>query len=906
MPGFHWIRRPTLRTKLAWGATLIMRKDLTRSVGDAQSAVIASVARDLDEKIELRRSALSLQAAVLGARVSFEDIRGLDDFFETRPLLTSLFETILIADTSGALVYDAPSLPGRRGRSIADREYFKQVIATGKPVISTPLPGKTTGQAGVNFAVPILGRNDKVLGVLIGVLYLHRPNFLSDLGNSRIGKSGYFALMSKGPRPVMVMHMHRERIMENVPVHLNEHVARALQGFEGTVESVNSQGLSALFSYRSLSSVPWVLASAYPTAEAYATLRGREREVIAAGCAIALLSGVLTWLLVGRLLQPLTKLRDAMAMHLSSPELPLDTVDAHSSEVAELAQAYTDLMEQRQSAEMALRLSERRLLSIADNMPALVGYVDKDEVYRFANQKYRAIFGVELHQILGKTVREVVGDAGYGSIERQIAGVLRGEPQHFERARAGAQGRFHLLVDYIPDVAGDGSVVGFFAMTVDITARKTAELQLVHSESMLRAITDHLPALVTHVDAEKRYTFVNAHAGPMFGLDPKAMIGRTVEEVCGPGLYSHFRPHLEEVLDGHAVTFETDGDVGSAQFHGRHYLTHYIPEFDTRGRTVGCFALAFDLSERKAAELALAQKERMIRAVTDNLPVLISYVDRREVVGFANATFKKWLGIDPADAIGRPLRDVLGPTLYEPRKGHLEHALTGMRAEFEVASRLQNSERYLQNVYIPDLQPDGSVAGVFMLSTDITVMMNVQRQLDGLARVDSLTGLPNRRQFDEKLNEALVRSRRNRRPLALIFLDVDNFKAINDTLGHAAGDAVLREFGSRLRSTMRATDIAARLAGDEFVVVLEGLNTKEEAELVAQKVIDAIRREFILDTTPLMVTTSMGVAFAPQGNVTAEAMMKCADEALYKAKRAGRDGFRLLPCEPPPPPTATN
>ena len=917
MPGFTWIRHPTLRTKLALSATLsalfitlvltslslwVMREDLTRSVTDAQNSLIDGVLQDLDEKIELRRGALALQGAVLAARVSLDDNPGLEDFFATRPLLTSLFDAVFIADASGKIIYDAPALPGRRGRSIDDRAYFQQAMKTGRPVISTPLAGKTTGQASVNFAAPLFDKHGKALGALVGTLSLTKANFLTDLAGHRIGKNGYFSLMSRGPHPMIVMHAQRNRVMEEVPVHSDSPVARALAGFEGTVDGVDPQGLSALFSYRSLASVPWVLAAAYPTAEAYATLRSREREVIATGCIIALLSGGFTWLLVGWLLRPLARLREAMAIHLASPELPIDPIDAHSSDVAALAKAYGDLMERRQSAELALRLSESRLLSIADNMPALVGYVDKDEVYRFANQKYRAIFGVEPEQILGKTVREVLGEDGYPSVKAQIAGVLRGEPQHFERPRAGDGGRFHLLIDYIPDLAEDGTVCGFFAMTVDITARKTAELLLVHSESMLRAITDHLPALVTHIDANRRYTFVNAHAEAMFGLKPSAMIGRTMEEVCGSSLYAHFRPHLDEVLRGQAVTFETDGSIGREQFHGRHYLTHYIPEFDVRGRSAGCFALTFDLSERKAAELALAQKERMLRAVTDNLPVLISYIDRRQVVRFANGTFRKWLGIEPSEAVGRPLVEVLGAALYEPRKAPLLQALGGVRAEFEVASRLQNSERYLQNIYIPDLQPDGTVAGVFMLSTDITVMMNVQRQLDGLARVDSLTNLPNRRQFDEKLGEALIRSRRTRRPLALIFLDVDHFKAINDTLGHAAGDAVLREFGNRLRSTMRASDVAARLAGDEFVIVVEGLNSHEEAEIVAQKVLDAIRRDFILDSTTMQVTTSMGVAFAAQGNVTAEAMMKCADEALYKTKRAGRDGFRVLRCEPPPAP----
>ena len=185
--------------------------------------------------------------------------------------------------------------------------------------------------------------------------------------------------------------------------------------------------------------------------------------------------------------------------------------------------------------------------------------------------------------------------------------------------------------------------------------------------------------------------------------------------------------------------------------------------------------------------------------------------------------------------------------------------------------------------------------GVFTLASDVTALKEVERELQRLARVDTLTGLANRRQFDELLEQALARSRRSRRPLALIFLDIDHFKAINDTHGHGVGDAVLKEFAARLQATLRTTDLAARLSGDEFVVILDGVAAADEATAVATKLLHAIRQPMGAGSQTLSVTASMGLAWLDgQAEVGAKELMVRADRALYRAKDAGRDGLRVF------------
>jgi diguanylate cyclase (GGDEF)-like protein len=179
---------------------------------------------------------------------------------------------------------------------------------------------------------------------------------------------------------------------------------------------------------------------------------------------------------------------------------------------------------------------------------------------------------------------------------------------------------------------------------------------------------------------------------------------------------------------------------------------------------------------------------------------------------------------------------------------------------------------------------------------DVTAMKAIERQLEELARFDPLTGLPNRRQFEEKLNEHLLHSSRESRPYALMFLDIDHFKAINDTHGHGVGDAVLKHFGSCLQASVRRTDLVARLAGDEFVILLKGLHGRHETSMIAEKILLTIRPSLGIGDHNLNVTTSIGIAYVAQDDTTEQALFACADKALYIAKDAGRNCVRQLDC----------
>ena len=547
---------------------------------------------------------------------------------------------------------------------------------------------------------------------------------------------------------------------------------------------------------------------------------------------------------------------------------------------------------QARQAQARLETSEARLKAVSDHVPALFAYVDRSQTYRFANATFVPVMGVAPEQVIGRTMRDFLGESAHDELRPHIEGALRGERQKFERTGWKQNAQTHFLVEYVPDRRADGTVDGFFLMVLDITERHRAELALARSEALVRTIANQMPGLISRMDRDYRYTFANAYYERWFAL-PESPVGKTIAEVFGDAVFERVRGRIDEALAGRDVRFDFSNTMNSPDAPA-YMEVHYVPDRDEQGRVTGVFSLVTDRSESQLARERIEASERQLRAVTDNLPMLVTYVDADERLRFMNATFHEWLGVDLAQSIGRPLAEVVGIEHYESRREHLRAGLAGRRVEFEVVSQTLSGPRNLQTVYIPDLRADGKVHGIFTLSTDVTALKNVQQELQRLARIDTLTGLANRRQFDELLEQALARHRRAKRPLALIFLDIDHFKTINDSHGHGVGDTVLKEFAARLLQSLRETDVAARLSGDEFVVILDGLAARDEAVAVANKLLLAIRAPMDVGERTLDVTASMGLAYLDGSvEVDAKALMVRADRALYRAKAGGRNALGL-------------
>jgi len=209
----------------------------------------------------------------------------------------------------------------------------------------------------------------------------------------------------------------------------------------------------------------------------------------------------------------------------------------------------------RKQAEARLATGEARLKALTDNLPALFAFVDRDQVYRFANAHFRRLLGVEPEQVVGQTMRGLLGAEAHEQLRPRIEAALRGERQQFENTGWGRNADIHFLVDYVPETGADGTVAGFFIMVLDISERRAAEIALARSEVRLRTLTDNIPALIAHIDRDYRYTFANAHYAGWFDL-PGSPVGKTVAEVFGEDVFAGVKPRMDEALAGEEVVFE--------------------------------------------------------------------------------------------------------------------------------------------------------------------------------------------------------------------------------------------------------------------------------------------------------------------------------------------------------------
>lgn len=554
----------------------------------------------------------------------------------------------------------------------------------------------------------------------------------------------------------------------------------------------------------------------------------------------------------------------------------------------------------RKKSELTQAESEEKMRAILTHAPD--AFISMDQAGKITewNRQAELTFGWSRQEVLGRTVAQVIIPPERR--EAHVAGMQRFHstgvgPVVNNRIEVQALHRDGHLIPIELSVAAipEGGHFTATAFLHDISDRKAAAAKIESSERRLRDVTNNIPALVGYFDSDQRCTFANDPALKLYGLTRDSVTNMAMAVILGPENYAQHQPYVAEALRGRRTCLE-----GQAVLRGRHshFQAHLIPDILDDGTVQGFYAMTFDITATKVAELARAAGEQRLRMITDNLPVLISYIDQEQRMQFCNGTFLRWMGVDPTRARGMHVAEVIGPVLYEQRQRQIAEALGGARVEFDLPSVDRGVERHLQTIYVPDKRDDGSVAGIYTMSTDVTELKKIEKQLSVLARYDSLTGLPNRRQFEEKLDEAVARAERTHKLMAVLFLDVDKFKSINDSLGHAAGDEVLKEFALRLTKCVRKTDTVARLAGDEFIVLLEGVNTFEEPQFVARKILAIMDGPFDVLGRELAVSTSIGIAVSPPGAHGTTQLLAMADEALYSAKAAGRGRFKCAPKAP--------
>jgi diguanylate cyclase (GGDEF)-like protein/PAS domain S-box-containing protein len=387
----------------------------------------------------------------------------------------------------------------------------------------------------------------------------------------------------------------------------------------------------------------------------------------------------------------------------------------------------------------------------------------------------------------------------------------------------------------------------------------------------------------------------------LLSVNPAAAsaLGRSVAELLGTPLRDLASPHLRFLIDQYQQRIARSGeDAGYMRVQHRdgaelvwQYRNRLYTDADGSAYVMG---YAQDITAMRAVEQALQLSEQRLRTVADTLPVKIAYVDAQLHFVFANEAFRRAYTASAEDIVGAHVRDVLGEARYARREPYLERALAGERVVFEDEEGDGDEYQCVEITFIPEVAEKG-VMGVHAMVQDITSKKREERRLIHLARIDPLTGLMNRAGFYDRLENAIERSREKEWMLSVFYLDIDRFKQVNDTHGHAVGDALIRAFATRLGENVRASDAVARLGGDEFIVVMEGIPDIKRVRTIATKLVMAMSRPFELrsENLTLSVGASVGVAASQACPLGAAELVARADAMLYEAKEAGRGTYRL-------------
>lgn len=456
-----------------------LRKDLSAVVFDTQFAMVSRMAAEIDNRLAMH---LDMLARV--ARATPQPLPaaadGMRAWWRKQAMLPAMFDDVVLFTPEGVAFADLPALPQRMKMSIADRQYFQEVLRTRKPVISEPVLGRSSNEPVVLMAAPVFADDGsgRLIAVLIGTLRLNKANFLAGLAAAKAGKSGYFSIITKGPNPMYVVHPDVNRMSRPRPANLHGAADRALEGFEGSMEETSSTGVRGLYSFKSLRTTNWVLGATIPADEAFAPLAEAEQRTYLVSTLVALIVAPLVWFAVWRLLGPLSSLRDAMhRLHGGEGAFVPVPVTRHD-EIGDLAADFNLLMQARESTEARLRESENRLRMIADNMPALISYVDRHLRFRFTNKAYSDWFGFDADHLLGRSVQDFVGGGIFTSIKPHLEAALVGERVTFEHAMFTPGIKRMVEVTLVPHRNQDGEIVGAYTLILDITRQKEVENML--------------------------------------------------------------------------------------------------------------------------------------------------------------------------------------------------------------------------------------------------------------------------------------------------------------------------------------------------------------------------------------------------------------------------------------------
>jgi two-component system CheB/CheR fusion protein len=440
-----------------------------------------------------------------------------------------------------------------------------------------------------------------------------------------------------------------------------------------------------------------------------------------------------------------------------------------------------------------------------------------------------------------------------------------------------------------PVLSSSGTAQGVVLVLVDNSDLVNAHARILDSQERLLAIMNHSVSLVWLKDAAGRYEFVNQRFLELFGVKSADVIGKSDQQL--------FSTEIAQLLRGKDLdTMRKLGaleSVDALSLPAGHVWLECIrfPIFDQNGVVRAVCTQASDITRRRHADEQL----RLAAKVFDRAGEAIAITDAQGVIITVNEAFSKITGYALAEVIGKT------PAVLQSGQHSADFYTAMWRAlmeqgswQGEIFNRRKNGEVFPEWLTINSVKnDDGVLTNYVSIFSDITAIKSSQRRIEFLATHDELTGLPNRSLLIDRLKHAILKAKRQKEKIAILFIDLDNFKNINDTLGHDVGDILLQQATERLQRCVRDSDTLARLGGDEFVAILTDVQL-EEINTVAGRIVDFLGASFRINDNNLYVSASIGVSIFPEDGNDSVSLLKNADTAMYRAKERGRNQYQFF------------
>jgi len=406
-------------------------------------------------------------------------------------------------------------------------------------------------------------------------------------------------------------------------------------------------------------------------------------------------------------------------------------------------------------------------------------------------------------------------------------------------------------------------------------------------EDLLRTLADNVPAMIAYFEPRNlRCVFANKRYAESNGWTVDTIIGKTVREAIGEEAWRLIEPQVQRVLKGEKVEYVRPLILpGGGQ---RTIEVNLIPHFDEQAQMLGAFVLITDITRHQLAEQAIRDSEERMRkfAAATNEGV---FFHKDGILTDVNEALLAIMGYAREEMIGHNAFEFVAP---ESRQMAIDYLQEGREEPYEAEVLHKDGHKIAVELVGKTVFLKGEAHRLGTLR-DITARKHAEARIQYLAHHDMLTGLPNRAYLTERLTTILALARRHGTLVAIMFIDLDKFKTVNDSLGHHVGDALLKEVATRIKQVLREADMVSRLGGDEFLVILADFAAPEDAGKVADKLLQVISEPIALEGRELCANASIGISVFPRDGDNADDLIRRADAAMYAAKDHGRGHSRF-------------